>query len=272
MRSSIVVGGLSVSRRGLRGVGVAALMLGFGVCAASAGPVATIAPAGGSGATSRVVAPGAIYSNVTNFLHYGVTVSGVSGPGNDDFTPMTADDLTLAGGGAVSEVNVYMFNDNSGTVTANVDMTFYANDGTSGLAGTVLGAFQLPGVSIQGGDVVSELGVAFSPGQLTLSGGTIWAGLAYDNANQPNTSDAELTLLGDGLFNPPDVGSSTDEVELMASGQAPYTSNDPSGGTTNFGGNPVANVGWEIVVTPEPGCLGVILFGLALMRRRARGE
>jgi hypothetical protein len=274
MLSSIVVGGLSVSRRGLRGVGVAALMLGFGVCAASAGPIQAVTPialAGGSGATSRVVAPGAIYSDVTNYTGYAYADGGASGPGNDDYTIMDADDLTLAGGGDVSGVNVILANFNNGTVTANVDLTFFANDGAGGLAGTVLGAFQVAGVTLPGA-ALSELNVSLSPGQLTLSQGTIWAGLAYDNANQANTSDAELNELGMGIFNPPDVGSSTDEFEEIDSSQAPYTSSDPSGGTYYFGGNPVANFGWELVAaTPEPGCMGVMLFGLALMRRRARG-
>jgi len=77
---------------------------------------------------------------------------------------------------------------------------------------------------------------------------------------------AELNNLGQGLYNPPSIGSSQD-VFFQSTGSADTTTgSNPAGGLFNFtGGTPVANFGWSFTVaTPAPEASTTVSFGLLL--------
>lgn len=79
------------------------------------------------------------------------------------------------------------------------------------------------------------------------------AGFTFDNVGTTTgATDTELGDFGQGLFAPVDLGSSTDTLfETTAAGSFFPTSN-PAGETATFGGSPVANMGWELVVGTLP--------------------
>ena len=183
---------------------------------------------------------------------------------------MIADDLNLTGGGAVTQFTVDIVNGNSSAVTFQPVFPFYENNGSSGGPGTILGDIFTPDITFSAGE--NEL-VTFDVAGigLVVPSATIWAGLVFSNSGTPATTAAELALLGQGTYNPPDVGSSLDRYFLGSSTNAPFNGSNPSGSITNFGGSPVANFGWEIVV-PEPSSavVGAIIFAGMTLRRRRR--
>jgi hypothetical protein len=89
---------------------------------------------------------------------------------------------------------------------------------------------------------------------------TLWAGVTFDNVGTTTgATNTELNNFGQG-FNAVDVGSSTNTIfETTAAGSFFLTDN-PAGAAVNFGGSPVANQGWELVVTVLP--VELISFGV----------
>jgi hypothetical protein len=215
------------------------------------------------------VTPGAVYSNLTTATGSEDNGGGTTLGGVARYTNMIADDLDLIGGGSVAQFTVDIVNNNSSTVTFQPVFPFYSPNGTGGGPGTEVSALFTPAITMTAGeneDVTIDLGA----GELTVSPGIIWAGLVFSNAGTLSITAAQLALLGQGTFNPPDVGSSQDRYFLGSSSGAPFDTNDPSGSITSFGGSPVANFGWEIVV-PEPSSSGLalaIICGSAQRRRR----
>ena len=65
------------------------------------------------------------------------------------------------------------------------------------------------------------------------------------------------TKIGQVMMDPPTVGSSTDNFYM-------------NGSWYYFGGDPVANMYWEVgvVPVPEPAALGLLALGGVLIRRR----
>jgi hypothetical protein len=225
-----------------------------------------------SAAAGAGVTPGAVYSDITTstgtVLHNG---GGTELGGVVTYTNMIADDLNLTGGGAVTQFTADIVNGNLTAVTFQPVFPFYENNGSSGGPGTILGDIFTPDITFSAGE--NEL-VTFDVAGigLVVPSATIWAGLVFSNSGTPTTTAAELALLGQGTYNPPDVGSSLDRYFLGSSTNAPFTGSNPSGSITNFGGTPLANFGWEIVV-PEPSASSaamVILSGLLFARRRTR--
>ena len=97
--------------------------------------------------------------------------------------------------------------------------------------------------------------------------GKLWAGEWFDNYGTSSTS-TELDALGVGLFDPPTVGSSIDEI-FATGGPGFVDGNNPAGSLVSFGGSPVANLGFTFNAVPEPGSIALgALGGLALLQAR----
>jgi hypothetical protein len=215
------------------------------------------------------VTPGAAYSDITTST--GSTIDNGSGTtlgGTFIYTNMIADDLNLVSGGSVAQFTADIVNGNSTSVTFQPVYAFYSPNGTGGGPGTLLAEIFTPAITMSAGQD-RHLTTTLAPGELVVPSGTLWAGQIFTNGTS-STTMAQLDLIGQGTFNPPDVGSSLDRYFLGSSTNAPFTGSNPSGTITNFGGSPVANFGWEIVV-PEPSSVGVgaiLLTGMSLRRRR----
>jgi hypothetical protein len=204
-----------------------------------------------------------LYSNTTNFTGFGVTHGGAANVGGDNITTMLADDITTAPGSAGLGVNQLVFsvlNINTSATLARPLVRFYADDGAGGGPGTLLGAINLSPISFNPG-VVSLIPYTSSSTLFNVpADGKFWAGLTFDDNNGTTGATlAALNNLGEGIYNPPTVGSSAD-VFFATTSAGSFAGSNPAGGLFNFGGTPVANFGWQFVSSvPEPSSLDLVL-------------
>ncbi len=214
----------------------------------------------------RVVDPLAIYSNVTGFSGMAFAQGAASG----GITRLVMDDLTFTTNPGVSNVTTLRFsvaNLNATSQSVRARVRFWNANGASLGAGLA----NAPGTYYAPGGAGTEVGFSFnpftfSPGVTTLTGNiapgfavpagtttTMWAGITFDNVGTTTgATDTELSNFGQAMFNPVDLGSSTNTLfETTAAGSF-FTVSNPAGAALNFGGSPVANDGWEFVVTTLP--------------------
>ena len=230
------------------------------------------------GGSLHAAADPAFYSNTTNFEGTGYSNGGaVTNAAGNTQTSLAADDITLAGSQSVN-VTGFAFsvvNFNAAAVSARPRLRFYLGDGAGSGPGTYLGGLNFNAISFPAGTVNT---FNYNPGAtlFTLPASTLlWVGETFDNnTGATGATAAQLNNLGEGLYNPPTVGSSQD-VFFQSTGAGAFTASNPAGSFLFFGGNPVANFGFAINGTanvPEPGAVAMLLgFGvssLALLRRR----
>jgi hypothetical protein len=195
-----------------------------------------------------VVNPAASYSNVTTFSGQGYAGGGATLTSGNTITRLIADDVTLVGtppfGVATFSFNIA--NLNTVAVSARPRIRFYLADGAGGAPGTYITGFSFNATSFTAGSV-NTLSANVTPFNVTSN--TFWAGITFDNnTGASGATAAQLDNLGMGIFNPIDVGTSTDAIfQTTAAGS--FLANAPAGATTNFGGSPVANLGWEFITT-----------------------
>lgn len=217
-----------------------------------AAPAAPVAP--------MAVDPLAIYSNVTTFSGSALGQATATG----GITRLFMDDVTFTTNAGVSNVTTIRFsvanlNATDQSVRARVRFwradgagggpgTYY-DDGVAGNIGYTFNPFTFTGNSIiiLSGNVGT--GFAVPAGATT----TLWAGITFDNVGTTTgATDVELDNFGQGFFDPVDLGSSTDTIFATTAAGSFFGTSNPAGATTNFGGTPVANYGWEFVVTTLP--------------------
>jgi hypothetical protein len=210
--------------------------------------------------------PGAAYSNVDNFSGASFVAGGAANQAGNTITRLAADDITPAAGFSGSNISRITFsvaNLNSANVSARARVRFYNGDGTGGAPGTVLAGFSFNPISFAPG--VSLF--FFNPGAaFNIPSGTFWAGMTFDdNTGATGATAAQLNNLGQGVFNPPVIGSSADQI-FVTTGAGSFLAANPAGATQTIPGS-VANLGWEFV--PAPGTLALLgLGGLMAARRR----
>lgn len=218
-----------------------------------------------------------VYSNVTSFSGSALPNGGAAAGGGGFITRMVADDLNLAGSTVGTQVTGFSFsmaNFNTSTVSARPIANFYASNGAGGGPGTLLATITFNAISMMAGSVQV---FNFNPGSaiFTVPTSTIWAGLMFDNGGVSTATQSQLNNFGQGIFNPPTIGSSAD-VYFQSTSAGPSGSN-PAGGFSNFGGSPRANFGWAINIAasvPETGSTILMLLagigGLLTLKRRFR--
>ena len=231
-------------------LGTAALALGVGLSALSAHP---------AGAQTTV------YSNTTNFLGSGYAPAGATSATGS--TLMDADDLTLIPGSAGLTVSGFSFslaNFNTVAVTAAPTVSFYSTSASGG-PGTLLFAAQFNPLGPGAGSVGIYSYNPTGAGLFTLPAGTLWAGMSFSVSTGTATL-AQLNNFGQGLFDAPTVGSSTDG--FFETDNPSTTTSNPVGSfyPSPFGGSPVANFGWSIRTTapPVPEASTTVSLGLML--------
>jgi MYXO-CTERM domain-containing protein len=186
--------------------------------------------------------PTVVYSNVTNGPKSGY----VAAVGSE-----VGDDLYTTGAGVLDSVKFSVFNGGSSAgplTTADITLKFYNWDGS---AYALAGSLTAPAVSL---NLAPGYYTTLSYGSLssisTINLGTdVRATITYSNVT------GGATTIGQVLYDPPTIGASDD-----------YFYKD--GGVYWFGGNPVANMYWEVGVTPEPASMLLALAGLGLFARR----
>ncbi|MEO8274867.1 MAG: hypothetical protein ABI639_01530 [Thermoanaerobaculia bacterium] len=212
----------------------------------------------------EAVDPLAIYSNVTTFTGQAFA----QGPSTAGITRLVMDDLTFTTDPAVSAVTTLRFgvaNLNATSQSVRARIRFWNADGPSlgpGLANGP-GTYYSPGGTPVG---FSFPAFTFGVGVTTLTGTigagfvvpagvttTLWAGIAFDNVGTTTgATDTEMANFGQAMFTPPNLGTSTNTLfETTAAGSF-FPTDNPAGAALAFGGSPVANQGWELVVTTLP--------------------
>lgn len=217
----------------------------------------------------------AYYSNITNFSGSGFAPGGAANQLGNTITRMVMDDITTVGGGNCIQITFSVANFNAVNVNTRARIRFFNADGPGGGPGTyyapggvavgyTFNPFSFaPGVTNLTGTLAAPGGIGFA-----VPAGTFWAGITFDNnSGTSGATLAQLNNMGVGIFDPPNIGSSTDNFFTSTAAGSFFNVPAPAGALNNFGGAPVANAGWEFV--PTPGALALLgLGGLAASRRR----
>jgi hypothetical protein len=205
------------------------------------------------------------YNNTTTFSGSAYVNGGAASNGSFFVTRTVADDLNLAAGSAGASITGFAFtvaNLNTSAASVRPNVVFYSDNGPSGGPGTVLAAIAFNAVNVGSGTVSS---FTFNPATTLFTvptNGRIWAGIFFDNGGGSTATSAQMNNFGQGLFNPPTIGSSADL--FFQSSATGNTSSNPAGGFSNFSGNPRANFGWRIfgnapVQAPEGGSTALLM-------------
>ena len=200
------------------------------------------------------------YSNVTNFLGQGFVNGGAALQGANTITRLVADDVTPNGadvGSDIVQVSFSVANFSAVPVTARARIRFWFPDGAGGGPGTYYNVPAAVGFTFSPfafGPGVTLLTGTIGPGLFSMPGGTIWAGITFDDNNGTTGATlAQMNGLGQGFFDPPTVGSSADVAFQTQAAGSFFTIANPPGTLFNFSGQPVANFAWELVVDrPTP--------------------
>jgi hypothetical protein len=219
--------------------------------------------------------PGASYSNIDTFTGSAFSNGGAANQAGNSITRMVADDISFAlpylAGQSFSQFTFSVTNLNTVAVSARPRVRFWLADGAGGGPGTYYSGIGYTFNAISfGANSVGLFTGTIGPGFLQPAPGqTLWAGITFDNnTGATGATIAQLNNLGQGIFNPPAVGSSADAFFQTTAAGSFFGTNNPAGTLTNFGGNPVGNFGWEFVV-PAPGSVALLgLGGLVASRRR----
>lgn len=213
-----------------------------------------------------------VYSNKTNFVGQAFSNGGTANQAGNLITRLVADNLVATQGNVTIDAFTFsVANLNTVAVSARPRVRFYADN--AGTPGTYLTGFSFNAISFTAGSV--GLFNFASPAMFTTAAdGKFWAAITFDNnTGATGATQAQMDLLGQGIFNPPTVGSSADSFWLTTAAGS-FLANNPAGASTFFNGNPVANFGWSFTsnnAVPEPAsmiAIGLGIAGLAAKRRR----
>lgn len=205
--------------------------------------------------TPSVVDPNSFYSNVTNIQGFFVANGGATLIGANTITRLVADDLTFTRTVpvGVTGIRFVVQNNNAGPVSVRARVRFYANN--AGAPGTLLS-----------GSAVSFAPFTFASGATTLTANpfgpftattqTIWAGITFDNnGGTTGATAAQLNLFGLRVYNPPNRGTSADQI-FVTTAAGDFNVSNPAGAPQNNAGF-VDNLGWELIITPSAASVSI---------------
>jgi len=231
-------------------------------------------PGGANPAATPAVTPGAFYSNITTFTGFGINTGGAPASGAK-FTRMLMDDINTVNPG-ITQLGKFVWsgaNLNSVAVSAAPCIRFFAADGPGGTPGTLLGGINFNAISFPASQIS---GLQFdATSQNIFLPQNFWAGEFFSMAS--TVTQARANNMGQGTFDPPDVGTSADRMfttTATATATGSFVTALPPGSdqVSPFSGAPVANMEWEFNPVPEPttlGVAGIAMLGLFSRRRRA---
>lgn len=209
-----------------------------------------------SAGTFGTAAAAIAYSNVAGFVGSAYSNGGTANQSGNLITRLVADDLTPdpgAAGQPVTQFKFSMTNLNNVAVTARPRVRFWNADGAGGAPGSYYSSPAAVGYSFNPITVnaltVTVVTATITPGQFLMPGSTFWAGVTFDNnTGGTGATLSQMDLLGQGIFDPPSVGSSADQFFVTTAAGSFFNVASPAGTITNFGGTPIGNFGWEFTV------------------------
>jgi hypothetical protein len=218
-------------------------------------------PLGTPSVGTRSVTPGAVYSNWTNFSGSAYANGGAALINNIATTKYVSEEINMTSPCPMTQFSFSVANLGTAPISARARVRFHdLNNGGGTNTGTYITGYSFTAMAFPVGVSTWYATVAANPLPQNFS-----IGITFDNSGT-TTPLADMNLLGVGIYNPIDVGSSPDLAFSTTAASVGNVSNAP-GATFNFAGNPPANFGWEIV--PEPSSLTLLAgLGLLLVRRR----
>jgi hypothetical protein len=241
---------------------VIALMTSI-ACADVMGTIVASYPNGQAAAGGGIAAVSPYYDNTASFTGYSFANGGAQNQSGNTITTLVMDDIEMTAPIAnVTDVYFTVANQNSVAVTVRPRVRFWGPDINS-----------YPGTFISGGTfnpmtfnanttyIIHGTGFAFAAPSF------FWAGITFDdNTGGTGITVDQLNHVGQGVFDPPAVGSSSDLFAQTTTAGSFFGINNPAVGLFNFGGELVANFGWAFV--PEPTTLVLLAVGALALRRR----
>ncbi len=213
---------------------------------------------------SERASPLACYSNIDTFKGTVNINGGATNLSGNVMTRMVVDDLNIAGGpNTLTKLTFSVASLNESNTSARARIRLYADD-NDGAPGTLIAGFTTTTFTF-GPNSVSLYSITIPA---TAVPGKVWAGILFDNnGGLTGAGTAQLNNVGQGVFDPPEVGSSVD-LYFRTSTSGSFLNSNPAGGVFSGGGaGPIGNFGWELI--PAPGALAALgLGGLAAARRR----
>ena len=224
-----------------------------------------------------------MYQNTTTqvgaFEFEGAVTSGNNTAANVDLSL-----LGLAPGAAgeqIGSLSVLGYNFSPDTVQADPTIYVWADNGTGGNPGTLLGEYSL-GLQTMAAGASTDFTYTV-PGGLSVPGDDqIWVGLGYSNDNGLSTITAtDLNDLGGLTFGPATVGTALNPPAVDGAGVGAVFFPPTELGSLNnptvyaFGAPGTAEYGWTVTATPEPGSFvlfatGLLALGSLILWRRQR--
>ncbi len=193
------------------------------------------------------VDPTSVYSNVTTFAGSAFSNGGSEVQSGNTITRLVADSLGLSGTApfSVTSFTFTVSNLNTVDISARPRVRFYNNDNPAGGPGTAIAGFSYNPITFTTNSVIRlNTGALTTP--FAISGTSVWAAITFDNnTGATGATQAQLDLLGQGIYNPVDRGSSTDGF-FRSNAAGSFFSNNPPSAFGYFGGTPAANFGWEL--------------------------
>jgi len=237
---------------------------------------------GQASVSPAVVDPNAVYSNISGFSGQALAQGASALQGTNTITRMLMDDITPTGsysGAVINTIRFSVANLNTVGVSARARLRFWNADGAGGGPGTyystIVGAATAASAvgftfnPITFGPGVTVLTGTFTGSEFAIPTTKFWVGLTFDN-NNGGDQTALFNNMGQGIFNPVDLGSSNDEAFQTTGAGSFFGTGNPAGSLFNFNGAPVANFGWEFVAVPTPGASALLGLGGLLAARRRR--
>lgn len=194
-----------------------------------------------------------VYSNISNFTGYTILNGGAANQAGNTITRLTADDITPVPGFGGLNVLACAFsvgNTSGIVIDARCRVRYYLADGAGGGPGTFVAGFSFTPSSFPAGVSLWSFNPA---GALILPLTPFWAGMTFDNnGGTTGATAAHLNTLGQGMFDPPVVGTSADLTFLTAAAGS-FLASNPAGSLGNAGANPIANLAWKFdIEQPVP--------------------
>ncbi len=214
----------------------------------------------GSPAKSRTFLDTVEYSNVTNFLGQGFVNGGTALQGTNLITRIVMDDILPTGANAgqdVTQIKFSVANLNAVTVSARARVrVWFDNAGVPGAYYTVPSNVGFSFNALAFGPGVTVVTGSLGPALFAMpdASAPFWAGITFDNNNGATGATlAQMDLMGQGIFDPADVGFSDDIGFQTTAAGSFFTVANPVGTLFNFAGVPPVNFGWEFTsVTATP--------------------
>ena len=195
----------------------------------------------------QVIDPAGVWSNVTNFAGSSIANGGAANQAGNTITRLVADDATFAGAAPyiLGGFTFCVANQNTVAVSARPRVRFYSD--SAGAPGTNITGFSFNPISFTANTVscfFTQTDAVTAPTSFPTASN--WIGMTFDdNTGASGATLAQMNLLGVGIYTPVDTGTSTDNI-FRTTAAGSFLSNSPAGATLNFGGAPVANLGFEI--------------------------